>query len=98
MSSHIKKMKRQKELQKQKTIQQSFGYKLGRAARQASDSGRGATLLKFEGKTYFVMKDGSHSELKPGETKTTGLNQGNEFIPFFEYSIEHGIVELRDRR
>jgi hypothetical protein len=33
-----------------------------------------------------------------GETKWTGLNQGSEFIPFFEYSIEHGVVELRDRR
>lgn len=96
--SQAKKMKRQRMKMLVKQHQSTFEYHIKKAARQALDSGRGATLMKFESDTYMVTKDGRWQILEPGEVKQTGLYQGDEFIPFFEYSIEHGIVELRDRR
>lgn len=96
--SQAKKMKRQRMKTLVKIYEGTFEYHIKKAARQALDSGRGATLMKFEGDTYMVTKDGRWQMLEPGEVKQTGLYQGDEFIPFFEYSIEHGVVELRDRR
>ena len=96
--SQAKKMKRQRMKTLVKIYEGTFEYHIKKAARQALDSGRGATLMKFEGDTYMVTKDGRWQMLELGEVKQTGLYQGDEFIPFFEYSIEHGIVELRDRR
>lgn len=96
--SQAKKMKRQRMKTLVKIYEGTFEYHIKKAARQALDSGRGATLMKFEGDTYMVSKDARWQILEPGEVKQTGLYQGDEFIPFFEYSIEHGIVELRDRR
>ena len=96
--SQAKKMKRQRMKTLVKIYEGTFEYHIKKAARQALQSGRGATLMKFEGDTYMVTKDGRWQMLEPGEVKQTGLYQGDEFIPFFEYSIEHGVVELRDRR
>lgn len=96
--SQAKKMKRQRMKTLVKIYEGTFEYHIKKAARQALQSGRGATLMKFEGDTYMVTKDGRWQILEPGEVKQTGLYQGDEFIPFFEYSIEHGVVELRDRR
>jgi len=96
--SQAKKMKRQRMKTLVKIYEGTFEYHIKKAARQALDSGRGATLMKFEGDTYMVTKDARWQILEPGEVKQTGLYHGDEFIPFFEYSIEHGIVELRDRR
>ena len=96
--SQAKKMKRQRMKTLVKIYEGTFEYHIKKAARQALESGRGATLMKFESDTYMVTKDGRWQMLEPGEVKQTGLYQGDEFIPFFEYSIEHGVVELRDRR